>query len=137
VGSMAGRPEDGHSLKRGYLRPRRYSVGEWSIGRCEFGVGLGREGCLSVRLRRDVAVLFQVSQFQYPTFVSSKYGMCTGGSRCLAPTNRVCFRLQRMLILISAIAKSSPFHLPRRLTDCNDRFLVDHMEEDGPTLHAQ
>ncbi len=49
VGSTAGRPEDGHTFKRGYLRPR------WSLYRfrgCEFGVGWG---CLSVRLRGDVA----------------------------------------------------------------------------------
>ena len=45
-------------------------------------------------------------------------------------------RLRRTLILISAIAKSSPFHYPRRLADCNDRILVGHMEEGGPTLHS-
>ncbi len=46
-------------------------------------------------------------------------------------------RLQRAHILISAIAKSSPFYSPRILTDCNNWFLVGHMEGESLTPHAR
>ncbi len=88
----------------------------------------------------DVAVLSS-----YPTLISSKYGINPVTLVVLPPQLEFPFhavgrrrpqRPQRTLILISAIAKSSPFHSPRRLADRNDRILVGHVEDGGPTLHA-
>ncbi len=56
------------------------SVGECLINQCELGVGLGGEGYLSVRLRRDVAVLSQ----DHPYVTQWR-------SRCLAPTIRIYY----------------------------------------------
>ncbi len=44
-GEYGRRSEDGHSFKRDLVGRFIDSVDEWSIGRCEFGVGLVREGC--------------------------------------------------------------------------------------------
>ncbi len=77
------------------------------------------------RVARDVAVLIQLEVHPYQIWYVTLAPQLEFPFHSVGP--RRPQRLQTILILISAIAKSSPFHFPRRLTDCNDRFLVEHM----------
>jgi len=74
--AQPGRSEDGHSFKRDLVGRFIDPVDERSIGWCEFGVGLVRGGCSQL----SVMWLFHpaIPQFQYPTLISSKYGVNPG-----------------------------------------------------------
>ncbi len=127
---MAGRPEDRHNFKRGYLRPRwsLYQFRGWMVNRSvRIRCWFERGSLASASCRRLASFPRRPFQIWYVTHHNSNFH---------AVDRRRSQRLQRTLILISAIAKSSPFHFPGRFTDYNDPILVEHMEEDDPTLDA-
>ncbi len=102
MGSMAGRSEDGHSCKRGYLRPRwsLYRFHGWMVNRSVRIWCWGERGLL----------VCEITHSSLPKMV------CDPVTLVVLPTTRISFhavgarrpqRLQRALILISAIAESS------------------------------
>src|SRR6266478_6555209 len=97
-----------------------------SIG-ANWGVGLGREGCLSVRLWRDVAASVRIRPSDSRCLANSKFLSCRSPSSSTPPKDAYTHLSHR---------RELPFHFPRKLMDCNDRFLVGHMGENGLTLHA-